>query len=645
MKSVILFTAFFLLLAAALPCAGQQKRSAGDSVKVTRDSLMYKTIDEEFKKNEEDSLKYKALEEFSKKSKFTTFLHKFIFKPVGRSVVPPSARRRIKRISQHSRAEGKIIRRIEITTLDPFGYSVRDTSVRPKVLVMKAGNFLHVKTNTAVIRNLLLIREHQHYDSLMVKESERLIRSQRYVREVTFTIQPVKKDSVDIYIRVLDVWSLEPSIRRGNVTGGGLSDLNFAGTGNTLKLSSYKKKENSRFITSMNFLMPNIRNTYISMNIKLTNNNDFGRFFFTPASIDTRNRVSDNSNVIRSIELSRSFYSPTTKWAGGIFAGRLMTTQSYLNFDSIRYVSYPTNIEDIWIGRSWQMFRTHLPGDRITSFILAGRLIFSHTPDRQPEAITNNIFNINSYYFWSIGITSRRYLQDKYIFNYGKTEDVPEGRAFGITFGREYRQKSRLYIGINASFGTYYNFGYLSTHLEYGTFKGNKSLQQGVLTGNLNYYTRLLSMGNWKIRQFVRPSFIFGINRLPSEILTHNFGIKGFETVVSDATYMTSLALQTQSYAPWDLAGFRFGPYFFAHFGILGKQSTPFGNNRFYSLLGFGMLIKNDYLMFNTFQISVSFYPFIPGKGNNIFMTNAYKTSDYGFRDFETSKPGVVQFR
>lgn len=644
MKTVIIFTAIFVLLIITNICKGQQRRSVADSLKTTEDSLVYRTIDDEFKKKVQDSVRYNAIEKFSKKTKAGAFLHRFIFKPLERSVAP-SSRKKVKKINQHSIAEGRFIRKIQISTLDPFGYSVRDTSRHPRVLVLKAGNFLHVKTNSGVISNLLLFNTNQRYDSLLVKESERLIRSQSYVREVSFTILPFKRDSVDIYIRVLDVWSLVPLIRTGNLSGAGLSEINFAGTGNTFSIKSFWKKPDNNVFTFLNYLMPNIRNTYVSLNIKLTNNKQFGNYFFSPAGNDPGFRISDNNNIIKSIELSRSFYSPTTKWAGGIFIGQLMTTQSYLKLDSIKYLSSPTNFQDFWIGHSWQLFKKDLPGDRITSLVLAGRLIRSHTPDRLPEAIVADVFNTTNYYFWSIGVTSRKYFEDKYIFNYGKTEDVPEGQAFGFTFGRETRQKHRLYTGMNASFGHYYRFGYLSTHLEYGIFSNNGSYQQGVLTGRINYYTRLLPMGSWKIRQFVRPSFIFGINREPFEILTHDFGIKGFETVVSDATYMLSMALQTQSYAPGDLAGFHFGPYFFAHFGMLGKQSSPFGNNRFYSMLGFGMLIKNDYLMFNTFQISFSFYPFIPGKGYNIFRTNAYKTTDYGFRDFEASKPGVVQFR
>ena len=53
--------------------------------------------------------------------------------------------------------EGKIIRNIKITTLDPFGYSDSDSTRQPKIFAQKAGNALHLKTKNIAIKNLLLI--------------------------------------------------------------------------------------------------------------------------------------------------------------------------------------------------------------------------------------------------------------------------------------------------------------------------------------------------------------------------------------------------------------------------------------------------------------------------------------------------------
>jgi hypothetical protein len=64
-----------------------------------------------------------------------------------------------------------------------------------------------------------------------------------------------------------------------------------------------------------------------------------------------------------------------------------------------------------------------------------------------------------------------------------------------------------------------------------------------------------------------------------------------------------------------------------------------------FSQIGLGVLIKNANLVFNTFQISISFYPLIPGIGQDVFKMNSFRTTDFGFRDFEIGKPARVIYR
>lgn len=102
---------------------------------------------------------------------------------------------------------------------------------------------------------------------------------------------------------------------------------------------------------------------------------------------------------------------------------------------------------------------------------------------------------------------------------------------------------------------------------------------------------------------------------------------------------------QTQLYAPWNFIGFHFGPFLIISLGMLGDEAAGFKNSKVYSQIGLGVLIKNENLVFSTFQISIAFYPSIPGKGRDIFKFNSFKTTDFGFRDFEIGKPATVVFQ
>ena len=200
---------------------------------------------------------------------------------------------------------------------------------------------------------------------------------------------------------------------------------------------------------------------------------------------------------------------------------------------------------------------------------------------------------------------------------------------------------------MRASFGSYNEWGYLSSNFEYGTFFHESNAEQGVFTAGVNYFTGLFEMGKWKFRQFVKPQVTIGVNRFSYDSLTLNegYGLDGFNSPALSGTNRLLFTLQTQSYSPWTFAGFHFGPYITYTLGMLGNSETRFKTSKIYSQLGLGVLIKNQNLVFNTFQLSISFYPLIPGIGQDIFKMNSFRTTDFGFRDFETGKPSNVIYQ
>lgn len=142
---------------------------------------------------------------------------------------------------------------------------------------------------------------------------------------------------------------------------------------------------------------------------------------------------------------------------------------------------------------------------------------------------------------------------------------------------------------------------------------------------------------------------VLGQNRQPSmgDELTLNDanGIPGFDPIMLYGTKKFTMTFQSQAYSPWNLAGFRLNPYLSYSMGLLTGSGNTFKDSRLYSQIAAGFIISNDYLVFSTFQLSVAFYPTIPGRGENIFKTNGFHTEDFGFHTFELNKPEVVDYR
>jgi hypothetical protein len=294
-----------------------------------------------------------------------------------------------------------------------------------------------------------------------------------------------------------------------------------------------------------------------------------------------------------------------------------------------------------------KIFKGNTEYYRTTNFISAMRFLRIRYLEKPIELYDpQHMFADENLYLASFGISARRYVQDKFIYNFGITEDIPIGRVYSLTGGyQEKNNTSRIYLGARFAFGYYYPWGYLSAYLECGSFFRASHAEQGTVSAKIIYFTGLVEIGKWKFRQFIKPQVIIGINRFNYDSLTLNdgYGIDGFKSNVLSGKSRMLFAIQTQSYAPWNFVGFRFGPFFNCSVGMLSGATEGFKNSQVYAEIGIGILIKNDYLVFNTLQLSLSFYPIIPGS-HGAFKFNSFRPADFGFGDFDIGKPEIVGY-
>lgn len=601
-------------------------------------------IQAQVEQNPKDSTNiYKRIEQYSEKRKFTKKIHQLIF----RSTAEKHKEATPKNNRDYSDLEGKIIRDIVIETKDPFGFSFTDSTETANSWVEKTGNQIHIKSKEFAIRNFLLLNENESLDTLLLDESERLLRSQKYIREVKITAHPIKNsDSVDVSVVALDSWSLTPqgtfSTSENKLT---LKEYNIVGTGHQLNFSFANRLTDGKNSYYAEYRVPNFKNTFINAAVRYKSN--FNEFYN------------------KSVFIEREFYSPYTRWAAGIYIDEqyreeeLLNTALEYNNQNFKYIS-----QDYWVGHSYPLFKGDSEKERTTNLITSIGFLdvnFKESPGVVYDSI--NFFADETSYLGTVGISSRQFIQDKYIFKDGITEDVPVGKIYALTGGYQFKnQNSRLYLGARASFGNYFNWGYISTNFEIGSYFNGSKAEQTAYSFQANYFTSLINLGEkWKMRQFVKPQFIIGVNRMNSigdrlSIDENNrfngvYGseyrretgarIAGFNSDLT-GTEKYVMELQTQFYSPWEVLGFRLNP-FLNYTGALLKDSNRSSNN-LYSSFGIGFIIRNNYLVFNNFQLSFSFFPEIPGQGFNLFKTNSFETEDFGFQNFRLGKPRTVLF-
>ena len=183
-----------------------------------------------------------------------------------------------------------------------FGYSVTNEKKVPKHKLEHFGNTVHIKTKEVTIRNSILFKKYDKLDSKLLLESERLIRSQRYIREVTIVPVdiPKNKDSIDIKIRVLDSWTLIPTgSLSSSESSAKLTERNILGFGHLISGNIKNRFDTKERAVYAQYSINNIKNTYFRFDL------DYANEF--------------NNDSKRSVNINRPFYSVIAKNAGGFY--------------------------------------------------------------------------------------------------------------------------------------------------------------------------------------------------------------------------------------------------------------------------------------------------------------------------------------
>jgi hypothetical protein len=576
---------------------------------------------------------YNDIHDYSLKHKVTRWIYSGIFVKPRNAPEPPPTAPRTERVDPFLKDTGKIVRHIEVHTLDPFGYSVDDTTQTPVNGLQRWGDRLHRKTRERVIRNLLLVRPFQPLDPLQASESERVLRASPFITEARIIVEPVvgAKDSVDLVVLVHDKWSIDVD-GEGDLTSGSVRvrERNFLGWGQALEQQAGAVLGEPQFHFSGSHRVYNIRKSRIS---------SYAHYSLGPDGDDL------------GISLQRPFYSPLAEWAAGFIWGQGWSKYTVTDAEGAVLSSYPLSPAslDLWGGRSFRLGDGTEPGSSNSNFVLAARYAQTRYATRPPRAIDpEGVYSDNSLFLVSIGLSIRQYYKERYLFRFGNSEDVPEGLLLTFTTGVDKRELTvnRPYLGAEVTRGRNYdNFGYLSADIAYGTFFQARDLVNGALDLRLLYFTDLRTWGRWHFRQFFRFNAVHGFNK-PSYVALDLNGpqLYGFSSNALTGTHKELFRSETVFYAPWSWLGFKVAPVILAGFGTIGREGDAVFSGRINSAFSIGLLVRNENLLVSTFELSLGFYPYLPDSHGAGFRFNSFNSFAAGAWDFDFQEPAVVPF-
>jgi len=170
--------------------------------------------------------------------------------------------------------------------------------------LFRLANRLHIQTRPSVIRRSLLFRSGERVSQRVIEESERVLRANSYLYDVSIRPVAYRDGIVDIEVHTRDTWSLQPGVsysRGGGSNTGGLTvkEKNLFGTGVTVGISRTSTVDRS------------------GSELEIAHKQVFGGW--TAFSLK---RADYSDGTSHSVSLVRPFYALDTRWALGASAGQ-----------------------------------------------------------------------------------------------------------------------------------------------------------------------------------------------------------------------------------------------------------------------------------------------------------------------------------
>jgi hypothetical protein len=189
-------------------------------------------------------------------------------------------------------ALGARIGHVHIINANVFDPSVEAENNR----LFRLANALHVETRPDVIESQLLFKSGERFSARLIRESERILRSNQYLHDARINPVRFENGTVDIEVRTRDVWTLKPGISLGrsggeNSTSFEFEESNLLGFGKEVELAY--ENDVDRTTLRARYYDPHLLGTWNRLGVAYEDNSDgslrellFSRPFF---SLDTRN--------------------------------------------------------------------------------------------------------------------------------------------------------------------------------------------------------------------------------------------------------------------------------------------------------------------------------------------------------------------
>ncbi len=207
----------------------------------------------------------------------------------------------------------------------------------------------------------------------------------------------------------------------------------------------------------------------------------------------------------------------------------------------------------------------------------------------------------------SLSLFRQYFYKTRYIYGFGVTEDVPAGFNVSFTAGW-YKQLdlSRPYLGVDAYRYWISNKSDIAgMFLRSGLFLHEGGLQDVSFIVGSSIFSRIMHIGNAKVRQYFRGSYSTIINRVALNPLRINnsLGVRNLNSDLASGRCRLALRSETFIFLEQKYFGFRLAPFAAGDLTWLTRDNQTTDEYGLFTGIGGGVRVRNENLEFGTFEL------------------------------------------
>ena len=537
--------------------------------------------------------------------------------------------------------KGKIIRNILTIGLG-FEYDLDDTAQFRNTLPVRIGVLFHKNTTTKVLQRNLFFKSGDLLSPYLLADNERYLRSLIFIKDARIFAEFVSgsADSVDVVVLTKDVFSLGGKILINSLKEGRgeITEENLLGSATRLQFSYYHDQDR--------FPQNGIGGELVRRNIG-------GSFIdFIAGYKDYRYAFSSgrNQETVTYARLEKPMVTPYKPSTGAIEWSYQRTRNVYhteiMYQDSIKYAYYTL---DGWFGYSLDSKRSLYENKeiRIHRFIaIRGFKQFYQDIPTAYKAGFNKTFTNYTGVLASLNIFRQVFYKTKFIYGFGRSEDIPEGFNAALTAGYVHKQdRKRPYSGLDMSYAKFRRKGFYSNiTIRVGGYFYDKRFEDVDLLLNVDHFTRLRKLNkNWFHRLFVSTGITAQANPYLNTPLymNSNFGLPYFRNGALDSDLRGTLKWESVFYNTKKILGFRFAPFLFTDAVLLKPTKLNLNYSDIFTAVGGGVRTRNENLVFGTIELKGYWFPRVNGemKGWKVELNSNIR---FRFRSSFINRPDLI---